>query len=171
VPVAFLLVIGLIAAGCGSGSGSDSTASSGETASTTTPATSPIGKAEFIKKADAACAKGKKQVETEFAAYLKKNKIKEIPEAKEAKAQAAGREAEVIETIALPALQQQVDEIRALGFPDGEEDQVEPFLDAVEEGIEKIEEDPQAFFSGADEVFGKADKLAVKYGLKVCGNR
>jgi hypothetical protein len=183
VPAVLLPAIVLIAAGCGgsSGTGTGSTADTGgngstatpaETGSTTTPAkTGSITKAEFIKKADAICAEGKKQVQTEFAAYLEKNKIKKIPEGGESKAETEGREAEIIESIALPALQRQVDDIRALGFPAGESGQIEPFLDAVEGGIEKGDEDPQALFSGASKVFAKADGLAQKYGFKVCGNR
>ncbi len=150
-PIALLagaLAIALIAAGCGSSS-DDSTAS--------------ITKAEFIKKSDAACTKGNEQIESEFQSYARKNGISEKKEPTEAQS------TQLSETILLPAVQQEVEEIRALGAPSGEEDKVNAVLDAVEEGIEKGEEDPGSLVTENPAAFAKANKLANEYGFKVCG--
>ena len=42
-------------------------------------------------------------------------------------------------------------------------------LDALEEGIEEAEEDPEAVFDAKSDPFGPANKIAKEYGLKVCG--
>lgn len=167
---AAVLACALIAAGCGSSSG-DSSSSDPASSSTTPGEAAPLSKVEFVNKADAACAKGKKEVETEYAAYLKKNKITKATESKESPAEIEGRQSEVIETIAIPAYKQQAEEIRALGVPSGDEATVNALTAAIDEGIKKAEEDPQAVFAGTSKPFTKADKLANEYGLRICGGR
>jgi hypothetical protein len=182
VLAAAFLAIALIGSGCGGGSDNsastgDNSASTGESsASTAEDSTSSgegsiLGKAEFIGKADAICAEGKKQVEAEYAAYLKKNKISKVSESKESSAETEAHVAEIIETIAIPALRRQIDEIGSLGAPSGEEAQVRAYLAAAEEGIKKGEENPQVMFSSPTEVFANADELADEIGFKVCGQR
>ncbi len=171
VPVVIALVVALAAVGCG-GSSSDTNNSSSDSSSADGGgggATS-ISKAAFIKEADAACASGKKQVEGEYAAYLKKKGIKEINSKVSSNAEAEAQATEVIETIAIPALNEQLDTIKALGVPDGEE-KVSAYLAAVEEGIEEGEGEPLTLFTSAEKVFAKADKLAGEIGFKVCGQR
>lgn len=156
--VAAALACALVAAGCGGSSSSGSGDSS-----------SP-SKFEFVGKADAACAKGNKEVKTKYAAFLKENKITKATENEESPAELKKSQAEVIETIAIPAYKQQAKEISALGAPSGDEDAVNAFADAVGEGIKKAEEDPVGVFTGTSKPFAKADKLAKEYGFKVCGN-
>jgi hypothetical protein len=164
----------LAVAGCGgggsggdsnNGGGSDRSSESGEAES---KQAASLSKAEFIKQADAICASGRKQVEGEFAAYLKKNKVNP---SSESPAETEAHETEVIETIAIPALRKQMGELKALGAPGGDEAAVEAFIDATEEGIEKGEEDPPSLFSSPQKVFAKSDSLARSYGFKVCGSR
>jgi hypothetical protein len=172
-PLLFALAIALIVVGCGGGGGNDSSAGStdGTTSDgTTSDGTAALSKAAFIKQADAACASGKKEVEAEFAAYLKKNNIKEIGASGEPKAEAEERKAEVVNTIGVPAYQQQVDAIGALAAPAGDEATIEEFIAAAEEGIETTEEEPEAVFDGTSNAFAKADKVGQKFGFKVCGN-
>jgi hypothetical protein len=160
--------LALAVAGCGGGSDEADGKDAASTGSTDAAAPS---KAEFIRQVDAICTRGKKQVETEFASYLKKNKIKEIGEKGESPADAESHEIAVIETIAIPELQEQIEELKALQPPSDDEDEVEAFLDATEEGLSKGEEEPQALFSTTKKLFAKSDKLAQSYGFKVCGNR
>jgi hypothetical protein len=122
-------------------------------------------------KGDAICAKGRKEVEANFTAYLKKNKIKELGESGESAAETKKHEAALVETVALPALRDQVEKLKALGMPEGAEDEAEEFFEAVEEDIEAGEEDPQALFSSAEKTFAKSDKIAQEIGFEVCGNR
>lgn len=164
--IAVALTIALIGAGCGGGSdGSDGTGSAPEEAG---DGASSISKAEFLKKADNVCAEGGKEVEAEFQAYLKKNNLEE---GKETPAENKAHVVEIAETIAIPGLQQQVKEIRALGAPSGEEAEVEAFIGAVEEALKEGEAEPASLIGATSELFAKADKLAQEYGLKVCGQR
>lgn len=171
LPTLLALAIALIAVGCGGGSDSGSSSDSGggsDTASSSDGA--PLSKAAFIKQADAVCSKGKKEVEAEFAAYLKKEKIEGIGASGEPKAEAEERKADVVTTIGVPAYQKQVDEIDALAAPSGDEATVEEFVEAAEEGVEAVEEEPKAVFDGKSKAFVKADKIGQDYGFKVCGN-
>jgi hypothetical protein len=172
LPALLVLVIALFAVGCGGG-GSDGSGSGGSSDGDETSGgdeTASLSKAEFVKQADAVCKKGSEEVRAEFAAYLKENKIKEIGEGNESKAEAEGRIEEVIEA-AIPTLRQQLDGIRALAAPTANEAQVNAYLEAAEEGIEKGEEDPVELFTATEKVLAKSDKLAKEVGFKVCGNR
>lgn len=173
VPAVIVLVVALTAIGCGSSGDNSSSTGDGSTSSSASGGGDellPISKAAFIKGADAACASGKKQVEGEYAVYLKKKGIKEISSKVSSNAEAEAQATEVIETIAIPALNEQLDTIKALGVPDGEE-KVSAYLSAVEEGIEEGEAEPLTLFTSTEKVFAKADKLAGEIGLKVCGQR
>jgi hypothetical protein len=141
----------LAAVGCG-GSGD------GETA------TASIAKAKFIAKADAICSSVGKESQSEFAAYAKAQKI---PEGKEP---TTAQWAEIGEEILIPDLKRQVDEIRQLGTPAGDEAQVETFLDEIEVVIEEAEKDP-ATAKSPDKLLADADKKISGYGFKICGGR
>jgi hypothetical protein len=69
--------------------------------------------------------------------------------------------------VLVPALEQQVDDIRALGAPEGDEEQVDEILTAVEDASAEVADDPSRAFE--DEVLKEADELAKDYGFKVCG--
>jgi len=173
----FALAIALIVVGCGGGGSSSSDGSSSTSGSDGSSSSSEggggassISKAEFIKEADGVCTAGKKQVESEYAAYLKKKGIKEINPKTSSRPEAEAQATEVIETIAIPALRKQLDTIKALGVPDGDE-QVSGYVAAVEKGIKEGEGEPVALFASADKVFAEADKLADEIGFKVCGQR
>jgi hypothetical protein len=157
--VAAVLAAALVVAGCGGGGGGGDEAAGGG---------GSLSKAEFLKQADAVCSAGKTKVRAEYQAYLTKNKIEE---GKESKAENEAHVTEIAETIAFPALRQQIEEIRALGAPEGEEAEVKAFLDATEAEVKEAEEDPQSLLASSNEVFAKSDKLAEEYGFKVCGQR
>lgn len=164
LPAAAVLAIALIVVGCG-GSGGDSSSDAGSTGEA-----APLSKPAFIKQADAVCSNGKKEVEADFAAYLKKHKIEGIGTEGESKAEAEARKTEIVMTIGVPAYQKQVKEIDALATPAGDEATIEEFIDAAKKGVEEVEEEPEAVFDGSSKAFAKADKIAQGYGFKVCGN-
>ena len=141
-----VVAIAVIAAGCGS--------SSNDT-------TSALTKAEFISQGDAICEKGNKEIETGFEAFLKENGIKGEP----SKAQGV----ELSETVLIPSVKSQSEELRDLGAPSGEEGEISAMLDALDEGVEEAEEDPEALLASESDPFGPANKMATEYGLKVCG--
>jgi len=137
-------------AGCGGG-GDDS--SSG-------PA---ISKAVFIKKADAVCQGGNERMEVDFAAFLKEKKNIKKPSQADYE--------ELVGEVVVPNLRREIKEIRALGAPSGDEDKVDAYLEAVEEGLETAEDDPTVAVKSSEAVFGVSSRLAKEYGLEVCGSR
>jgi hypothetical protein len=164
----------LIVAGCGGGS--DSSSSGGDSSSSSTSSsggggeTAPPSKAGFVTQGDAVCKNGSEEVQAGYATYLKENKIKKIGEGNESEAESEARIEEVIEA-AIPILRQQLDSLKALDVPAGDEAQFNAYVKAAEEGIEKGEEDPVELFTATGKVFAKSDKLAKEIGFKVCGNR
>jgi uncharacterized protein with von Willebrand factor type A (vWA) domain len=148
VLAAFAAIL-LVAVGCGGGSDSSSDSSS-------------ISKAQFIKQADAICEKGNEENEAEFEEFAKENGLSEKQEPTKA------QQEEAISEIVAPGVQKQIDEIDALGAPEGDEKQIEAMVAAVEEGVEEIEEDPGSLTEGKNPL-AKGSKLAKEYGLKTCG--
>lgn len=145
------LAIALIAGGCG---GDDDTS------------TSSISKAAFIKKADAICQAGDKRVEAKLAAYLKENVVKE---SEESVSETNAKATEIAETAVIPAITREIEGLRALGAPSGDEDEIEAILEALEEGLERTEEDPATGLRTNTELFRRAKGLSEEYGLAVCG--
>jgi hypothetical protein len=145
-----LLVLAVALVGCGGG-GVDS--STGPT----------ISKAAFIKKADAVCMHGNSRMEAAFADLLVENKKIQQPSQ-------ADQEALVGEVL-VPNIKREIKEIRAFGVPDGDEDRVEGFLEALEEGVETAERNPKVVVSSSEAIFGIPSRLAKEYGLEVCGSR
>lgn len=142
-----LVAIAVIATGCGGG-GSSTTAS--------------ITKAEFVKKANAICAAGNKRNQAEFEAYARKSGLQEGEEPSQAE------DKELAETILLPSVSQEVEEIKALGIPGEEGEGAEAVIESAEESIAKGEEDPAALVTSG-KTFAKTNELAHEYGLTVCG--
>ena len=149
------LAVVLTSAGCGGGSGSELS-------------TSSISKAAFIKKLDAICAKGNKAAEDNFAAYAKKTNF---TPAEINKQMSDAEAAELAKTVLLPAVKQEVAQIRKLSVPSGDQDRIEAMLEAIEEGIETTERIPKVVLEEISVGFGVANRLAKEYGLQVCGNR
>jgi ABC-type lipoprotein release transport system permease subunit len=133
------LVAALVAAGCGGG-GDDSS-------------TSSLTKSEWIAKADAICQQGNQTINQAAQQQFGNQR----PTAAEVQQFATGT--------ALPNTQEQVDKIKALGAPSGDEDQVNKILDTVQADIDKAK-------SAGDienSTFSDGNALAKQYGLKVCG--
>jgi hypothetical protein len=142
------LIIGVCVAGCGSSS------------STTTETTAAITKAEFVTKGNAVCVKGEKAQEAEINAYIKKNGLEKQ---KPTKAQ----NVEIVETVLAPNIQSQIDGVKALGAPSGEEQQVNSALELSQQTLEKIEANPELAF-GKENAFAAAGKQLHALGLKEC---
>jgi hypothetical protein len=142
------LIVGVCVAGCGS---SDST---------TTEKTTAITKAEFVAKGNAVCVKGEKAQEAEFNAYVKKHGL-------ENKKPSKAQEAELVETVLAPNIQSQIDGVKALGAPSGEEQQVNSAVELSQQTLEKIEANPELAF-GQENSFAAAGKQLHALGLKEC---
>ena len=137
-----VLAVALIAAGCGGG-GDDSTS------------TSSLAKPAWIAKADAICQQGNQEIEQ--AANEQFGKQSQQPT--DAQVQQFTTETVV------PSVQKQIDQIRDLGAPSGDEDQVNEILDTVQADIDKA----KSANTLSDDSFADGNALATQYGLKVCG--
>lgn len=145
------LTIALVAAGCG---GSDDSNSE---------STASLTKAEFVKEGNAICTKGNAKIESEFEAFTKDRNLSEN------KAPSKVVQEEAAEEILIPLISSQVEELRALGAPEGDEGEVEKILTGAEEAIEEGEEDPASLLGNGPGKFKEVNKQAREYGLTVCG--
>lgn len=143
------LIVGVCVAGCGSSSNS-----------TSMETTAAISKAEFLAKGNAVCVKGEKAQEAEINAYVKKHGL-------EKQKPSNAQEAEIVETVLVPNIQSQIDGVKALGAPSGEEQQVSSALELSQQTLEKIEANPELAF-GKENAFAAAGKQLHALGLKEC---
>lgn len=141
--VVALLLIGSLAAGCGE---------EGEPAAE--PAAPPLTKAQLIKRGDAICRAG--------AARATKAANRQL----DASSTRADVRRFVVRT-AIPELERQHDELRALAPPRTDAPRIDAMLDALQEGIEKTRKDPLAMITDGT-VFAEANRIARKYGFKAC---
>jgi phosphoenolpyruvate synthase/pyruvate phosphate dikinase len=148
--LAALVALAALAAGCGGGDD-------------TTDESVTLTKTEFIKQGDAICKEGNKEIGEGFEEYAEE---KDLPENQEPSKEQG---VEITETLILPNVQQQAEEIRELGAPEGEEEQVDELITALEDAVAEGEEDPESLFKGKTDPFGKVNKLAKDFGFKVCG--
>jgi hypothetical protein len=148
-----LVVIALVAAGCGGGG--DAGGGERQTNSKT------LTKAEFVRRADKIC----EQVdETQKAAF--RNYFAKHPEAVESES----LNRELVSVIGLPPLRTEVSQLDALPAPSGDEKEVQAIIFGLEEAVNKSEEEPDLLVNlknGAGP-FTAVGKLAREYGFKAC---
>jgi hypothetical protein len=190
VPAAIVaLAIGVLTiallAGCGGGDSGQAAATGDSAAATVESAaatgdsapkaddsaakteTGSLGKAQFIKKADALCAAGKARAK---AAYFIALETHVSPE-KETKAEHEAHDAALLKVVLSKAFRRQVSEIRALATRAGREAEVRAFLAAMDTAITKAASEPQTMIRFTGPGFARPDKLAREYGFAVCGRR
>lgn len=148
------LVVVLTVAGCGGSDGDETTR---------------VSKAEFVKEGGAICVATRKGIRSDFEAFTRSSEGRELERAEKANeltpVEAA---AKVGEEIIVPAMRQELEEFRALGIPDGDDDQVNALLEAFEEGAEKAEEHPERAATDGTEAFGGSGDVADDFGLVGC---
>jgi hypothetical protein len=117
-------------------------------------------KAEFVKRADAICAKASKDTTAKAQQLTSGGRPDKAALTK------------FIKETALPGVEKEADQIDQLDTPKGDGDKVKAITDAVRDGVDKTKSNPSALLSssGSNGPFGKADKLAQDYGLKKCGS-
>jgi hypothetical protein len=135
-------VTALVVAGCGGGD-DDSTS------------TSSLAKPAWIAKADAICQQGNQDIEQ--AANEQFGKQDQQPTDEQVQ--------QFTSATVVPSVQRQIDEIRDLGAPSGDEDQVNKILDTVQADIDKA----KSATTLQGDTFADGNALATQYGLKVCG--
>jgi hypothetical protein len=114
-----------------------------------------ISKPEFLAKGNAICKRGNAVEEQAFAGF------KDRP----TKAQIV----EVITGTILPNIQRQIDQLRALGAPAGDDDEVSGMLDDAQRALEQERANPAAAATeSAPDPFADVARRLHAYGLTEC---
>jgi hypothetical protein len=152
---AIAALAGLLAAALASGCGGGDRASS-----------TPIAKGDFADRAEAICRASSRAVIVKGLAALREGR-------------AAGESRHEIETatvagVVLPTLVDEVRDLRRLGAPRGDEEQVAAILAAMRKPIAEAREDPQSYvqyrgrYRPGSYHYGEVSRLAKSYGLSGC---
>jgi hypothetical protein len=155
-----IAAVALVAAigGCGSSSSSSSGSTAGSASSA--EGSSSLSKAEFVEQADEICTEGKQKGLEEMSAYAKAHASPGEPKLETL--------AKALQAAFLPAVQTQVDEIRALGAPQGDEAEVKAILAALEEAVESASKSSPSAGPNFGSNFKHSGELAREYGLNGC---
>lgn len=155
IAIAVAAIAALAIAGCGGGSSTETTGASGATGAQG----APLSKSEFLAKGNAICAKGDQEINAA---------------AKKVLGQGAPSQADLDKfatSTLIPNIQQQIDGLKALPPPSGDEDQVNAILSAAQSALDKAKQDPSLLTQqGGSDPFAQANKLANAYGLTKCGS-
>lgn len=151
--VCLALAVGLLAiaaVGCGGDSADGSDAE-------------PLTKAQYIEEGEKICKKIDKAQMTAFLDFQNEN-----PKRVESK---PGRE-ELILTAGLPSVEKGIEEFRELGVPEGDEEEVEKFLSAMEVALDEAKDDPLLVAESESGLtpFDQPDAIAKKYGFVACSD-
>jgi hypothetical protein len=146
-----ILTVASILAGCGGGESDEPM---------------QISKREFVEKGSAICLATRRGIRSDFEVYARGREAGLAGKADELTPEEAA--AKVGGKIIVPAMKRELEEFRALGMPQGDDDRVKALLSAFEEGVEKAEAHPERAATTGTEAFGKSGKLASEYGLEGC---
>jgi len=153
---AVLAVMALLA-GCGGG-GTQGT--SGGSAASQVRSSSLSTKA-YLKKANALCKRTKTRSQIGYVHYAQTHKVPSSGSGLTAKA------ADFVDTVFTPIYQGQINKLRALGAPKGDEAAVASIIAAMERGLAQSRANPLQFIRSAP-FFGEASRLSVAYGMTEC---
>jgi hypothetical protein len=150
------LAIAAVAAGCGSDDNGDNTT---ETSSSAGPA---LSKATFVKRGDEICLKAANEYGKQAEDFLEESGVSQ------AKGPNPEQEEELLADIILPRIKVEMEELRELGPPKGEEEKVDEIFTAVEEIVDEGEDDPSTV-TGNENPFAEPNAKAEAFGFEVCG--
>jgi hypothetical protein len=165
------LILAPVAAGCGD----DDAGGDGDRVSTSGPLVP--SKHDYISQADGLCAFYETRVEElgreRFGLNAKDFKV--LPSGQIVfraghRPSDAAIEDFVLE-VAVPTLREELDEVRAITPPTGDEAQVAAIYDAAARAVDGLETDPAAFADDAAvrRLFADARRIGRRYGLRECG--
>ena len=113
----------------------------------------PLSKAEFSARANEICAEERPELEAAAEDLSDQPSDAEIRQ--------------FAEDVFIPVMQKQHDAIADLGAPEGDEDEVQAILEAMQDGIDVVKNDPSTLLS-SERPLQKANDLADAYGLTDC---
>ena len=153
--VVAILTAGLVLAACGSSSDN----SSGTTGSS---------KAEFVREASAICLKGNAHIGRAVHDLLK-SQARLANKRGESIGPPTSAEVAKLGEVAIPTIQRELDQIRALGPAPGAEQKIKALLDEEQSALDKVRTAPTLFGSQSKAAPFRTSKLAADYGLSFCG--
>jgi hypothetical protein len=155
--LAAALAIFAVAAGCGGGD-------DGSTAETDSPDTDApaLTKAEFVKQGDEICAAASEEYGEGIEDFFTENDVSQT------KGPTTEQEEELLAEIILPRIKTEMEELRELGPPEGEEQRVDEIFTGVEEAVAEGESDPSTV-AGGENPFADPNAKAKAFGFEVCG--
>lgn len=115
-----------------------------------------VTKADFVAKANAVCAAGNARLEKAPHPNTEHPSPAQI--------------AAFVNAAFVPNIQYQINSIRALAPPTGEEAKVTHMLDVAQEGLDKVKANPQSLATPGEHPFGEFASLAHSYGLTQCAS-
>ena len=150
-----LAALAFAAAGCG---GNDETTTVAGASGATGVSGAPLTQDEFIAQADAICKSANQDIEQQANDVFGGGQ----PTAADVE--------QFANAVLVPNLQDQVDQLRALTPPEGDEDQINAMIDDLDSAASQVEDDP-SLLQGSDNSgpFADVNQQAEDYGLKVCG--
>jgi hypothetical protein len=134
------------AGGCGGSDGGGVTVQTGS-----------LSRAEFIERADAICEAVRTKLIAEYYQYLKKGAKPESPQ------ELAGE----LLSILGPNLEREIRQISTLGAPSDYAPEVDAFLEALQERLDRANENP-ASLNATSSPFKQAEEAAKRAGLDGC---
>ncbi|HET8863445.1 MAG TPA: hypothetical protein VFM94_09370 [Solirubrobacterales bacterium] len=157
---ALILAVAAVFAGCG---GSDDDSGDGGSSGGPTVTTSSLSQEEYVKQASAACEKIRKPLLKEVNAYLVKNDSKKVKE--------GVLVANMSKAVLLPTIEAEIEAVRKLGAPDGDEEEIESILAAQEASVEEVKGVKEAAtLEEIESHFIGASKMYQDYGFTACTN-
>lgn len=146
----------LIAVGCGRDSEDDSEPTANTTSESQATTGPALTKEEWIERADRVCAPGEPTIDRAV------DRLFRGPSPSQ-------QELDRFATKTLvPTVQGEIDEVRELAPPAGDEDEIARILDSAQEGVDQIEAEGGLIEQGGGP-FIEANLLAQQYGLRTCG--
>jgi alkanesulfonate monooxygenase SsuD/methylene tetrahydromethanopterin reductase-like flavin-dependent oxidoreductase (luciferase family) len=131
--------------------------------------TTTLVRAEFVAGANEICAETRARIESEFTAYGTSEARRRAEKGQRSGALTADEvAAKVALRIILPALEDEVDKLRAVGLPDRASDRAEELLEAFDEGVRTAKAHPERAARDGSEAFGEARRLAREFGIESC---
>lgn len=160
--IAVAIAITAVAIGCGSDSSSEENSGGPAAAAQAEDAAGDsLGKAEFVSEANASCKEEREKALDRATAYVEEHRSDGLPE--------AVLNERSIKAGLLGSYKAEMDALRALGAPDGDEEQIEEILATFETDLEKAKKvKPKDLPEDFEKQFGASDALLRSYGLADC---
>jgi len=119
------------------------------------PGGTTIAKADFIAQANEICAAGAAELATALGTFGPDSSTEDLQQA-------------FVETV-IPNIRGQVEDIRALGFPAGDETTLDGIFDQVEGVLDAAASEPASMLDDSTDEFAEVNTELTEYGLDTCG--